>query len=59
MTSSNAPQLTPLGVPDTSPFPYKAHILTSLGAWTAVTLKISIPSGLNNVHNFSPFDTEF
>lgn len=39
--------------------PYEAPTLTPLGAWTALTLNISIPVGLNNVYNNSPFDTEF
>lgn len=38
---------------------YEAPSLTPLGAWTAVTLTISIPIGLSNVYNSSPFDTEF
>ncbi|WP_156372853.1 hypothetical protein [Deinococcus sp. Leaf326] len=41
------------------PTPYEPPTLTPLGAWTAVTLNISIPIGLNNVYNSSPFDTEF
>ena len=39
--------------------PYEAPALTPLGAWTALTLNISIPVGLNNVYNSSRFDTEF
>lgn len=58
MTLSPAPQPVPC-VPSASPIPYEAPALTPLGAWTAVTLAISIPVGLNNVYNNSPFDTEF
>lgn len=59
MTPFNAPQPIPMSMPSASPIPYEAPTLTPLGAWTAVTLNISIPIGLNNVYNSSPFDTEF
>ena len=61
MTPSSAPQPTSLP-PERSPVvsaPYEAPTLTPLGAWTALTLNISIPVGLSNVYNDSPFDTEF
>lgn len=62
MTPSSASQPTsqpPERSPATPPAPYEAPTLTLLGAWTAVTLNISIPVGLSNVYNDSPFDTEF
>lgn len=58
ITNSFPPAACPEWAPATSP-PYEAPALTALGAWTAVTLVISIPVGLNNVYNTSTFDTEF
>ena len=55
------PQPVPLH-PEPSPARpdlYEAPTLTPLGAWTALTLNISIPVGLNNAYNTSTFDTEF
>ena len=61
MTLYNIPQPTPRhpGPALTLPGSYEAPTLTPLGAWTAVTLVISVPVGLSNVYNASPFDKEF
>lgn len=58
MTTPNPPQPTGQHV-SASPLPYEAPALLPLGTWTALTLNISIPVGLNNVYNSSSFDTEF